>query len=218
MYVHPGQTDQFDILMNSRCSTDFLEFANALGWPLNIEQHCGFVGGLDQTYRTTGDVIRYYADATREVIFHDITLIPTVKDDPQQIQKKRHVGNDYVHIVWTESGEYPPATITSQFNAAHIIIHPLGNGLFSIRVSRKENVRQFGPLQDGMVLGKELLPVLVRETAINANLCCSMNISPDNYLQPFLRRKAHIEETIQKYKKEVPENFTTSFVDEAMPM
>lgn len=41
--------------------------------------------------------------------------------DDQQILKKRHVGNDMVHVVWSEhTRDYRPGTITSQFNDAHV--------------------------------------------------------------------------------------------------
>ncbi|ELP94482.1 tuberin, putative [Entamoeba invadens IP1] len=198
IYVKKGQSDQFDILMNETGSKEYVEFCNGMGWTLDIKSHNGFLGGLDKGYLSTGEIIRYYADSTKEVIFHDVVLIPTQKDDSQQLTKKRHVGNDYVHIVWNESGEYSPHTITSQFNAAHIVITPLGNGLHKIRIWRKQNVRQFGPLMDGMIVGKELLPALVRETAVNANYCCSLNISSDDYLKPYLRRTTLIKEIVEK--------------------
>ncbi|KAL7718957.1 Rap/Ran GTPase-activating protein [Entamoeba marina] len=198
IFVKKDQYDQYDILKNEDGSSAFREFASGLGWMLDIKTHNGFLGGLDKNYMSTGKNIRYFADATKEVIFHDITLMPTQKDDSQQLTKKRHVGNDYVHIVWNESGEYSPTTITSQFNAAHIIVEPIGNGLHRIRIWRKQNVRQFGPLMDGMIVGKELLPTLVRETAVNANYCCSLNISPDDYLKPYLRRTTLIKEIVEK--------------------
>lgn len=55
------------------------------------------------------------------------------------ISQKRHVGNDTVHIVWSEHGRnYSPNTITSQFNDAHVIIYPLHNGLYRIQIAKKD--------------------------------------------------------------------------------
>ncbi|GAB1222875.1 hypothetical protein ENUP19_0122G0017 [Entamoeba nuttalli] len=207
IYVKNGQYDQFDILKNQEGSPAYKEFVEGLGWTIDIETHSGFVGGLDKTYLSTGKNIRYFADATKEVIFHDITLMPTVLNDDQQIIKKRHVGNDYVHIIWNEADTYSPKTISSQFNAAHIVIKPIGNGLHKIRIWRKQNIRQFGPLIDGMIVGKEVLPNLVRETAINASYCCSLNISPDDYLKPYLRRTTLIQDIIDKNKGSSKTNF-----------
>ena len=67
--------------------------------------------------------------------------MPTNATDDQQIHKKRHVGNDIVHIVYSEhTKDYHPETITTQFNDAHVIVYPLANGLYRIQVYRKENV------------------------------------------------------------------------------
>lgn len=55
--------------------------------------------------------------------------------------QKRHIGNDIVHIIWSEhKRDYNPATITSQFNDAHVIIYPLPSGLFRIQIAKKEKV------------------------------------------------------------------------------
>jgi Rap/ran-GAP len=39
------------------------------------------------------------------VVFHISTLMPCQPDDPQFIEKKKHIGNDYVTIVYNDSGE-----------------------------------------------------------------------------------------------------------------
>ena len=61
-------------------------------------------------------------------MFHVVTMMPSKsqEQDEQQIHKKRQVGNDHVHVVWSEYGrEYRPSTISSQFNDAHIVIMPM---------------------------------------------------------------------------------------------
>ena len=56
--------------------------------------------------------------------------------------QKRHVGNDAVHIVWTENKrDYDPKTITSQFNDVHIVVYPMPNGLYRVQVFKKQQVR-----------------------------------------------------------------------------
>lgn len=112
------------------------------------------MGGLDKNL-STGESALYWANSTMEVMFHEIVAMPTIESDPQQIQKvnnnvetcfltvmqKRHVGNDFVHIIWSEHlRDYNPLTITSQFNEAHIIIYPLANGLFRIQTYRLPTV------------------------------------------------------------------------------
>lgn len=41
----------------------------------------------------------------KQVIFHVATLMPTKESDPQCTGKKLHIGNNYVNIVYNESGE-----------------------------------------------------------------------------------------------------------------
>ena len=63
-----------------------------------------------------------------EVMWHVVTLMPSKSQeaDEQQIHIKRQVGNDHVHIVWSEYGrDYRPSTISSQFNDAHIVVYPM---------------------------------------------------------------------------------------------
>ena len=39
------------------------------------------------------------------VVFHIATMMPTKEKDPKCNDKKRHIGNDYVTIVYNDSGE-----------------------------------------------------------------------------------------------------------------
>lgn len=199
IYVKPGQDDQKDILRNDSGSTLYREFVDALGWPVDLKTHRGYMGGLDKKL-TTGTIGPYYGNATMEVIFHDITLMPTNENDPQQIHKKRHVGNDIVHIIWSEhERDYSPTTITSQFNDAHIVIYPLKNGLFRVQVFRKEaKVPLFGPLLHGMAINKQLLKILVRQTSINAYRYVRYNTQ--GYSKPYVLRNMRIQEIMARYK------------------
>eukprot|EP00005_Dracoamoeba_jomungandri_P014899 CAMPEP_0174271780 /NCGR_PEP_ID=MMETSP0439-20130205/49046_1 /TAXON_ID=0 /ORGANISM="Stereomyxa ramosa, Strain Chinc5" /LENGTH=118 /DNA_ID=CAMNT_0015361991 /DNA_START=80 /DNA_END=433 /DNA_ORIENTATION=+ len=118
--------------------------------------------------------------------------MPTNEKDLIRLSKKRHVGNDYVHIVYSEhSSDYRAKTITSQFNNAHIVIYPLENGLYRVGIEKKEGMEEFGPLMDGMMLPPTLLPTLARETAIYAN--CVIN-EQKNYPSPLEQRLHYIKE------------------------
>jgi len=88
--------------------------------------------------------------------------------------------------------------VTSSFNFAHIVVYPLPNGLFRIQIFRKANVELFGPLQDGMVVPKRLLPLLVRQTALNANRV--VRHTQPGYERPFPTRKAMLQKIADSYK------------------
>ncbi|KAJ6228155.1 rho gtpase-activating protein [Anaeramoeba flamelloides] len=210
IYIAPNQIAQNDILSNENASPLFEEFINGLGWEVDLKHHLGYVGGLDTYNETDGATAPYYSDYQTEVIFHVITRMPNSKNNPKQINKKRHVGNDIVHIVWSENDDqdYDPTTITSQFNFAHIVIYPLPNGLFRIQIFTKQNVKFFGPLIDGLIVDKNSLPYLVRTTAMNANRLVRYN--QRGYKHTFPTRWDILIETIQRYKEEL--NFEDYFV------
>ena len=53
----------------------------------------------------------------------------------------RRLGNDEVHIVWSEHGrDYRRGIIPTEFCDVLIIIYPLANHLFRIQISRKPDV------------------------------------------------------------------------------
>jgi hypothetical protein len=49
-------------------------------------------GGLDTQFGHTGDEAVYEVFKDREIIFHVSTLLPYRDSDPQQLQRKRHIG------------------------------------------------------------------------------------------------------------------------------
>merc|ERR1712137_339514 len=202
LYVKEGQDDQKIILQNDEKSPLYEEFVRGLGWPIDIATHRGYLGGLDPL-GSTGETAPYFANATMELIFHEVTSMPSNPSDVQQIHVKRHVGNDIVHIVYSEhTSDYEPTTITSQFNDAHIIVYPLPNGLFRIQIYRKENVQLFGPLIHGMCVNKKLLVPLVRQTAINANRYVRYNTG--GYTRPFPTRARALDEIVERFEVRRP--------------
>jgi hypothetical protein len=49
-------------------------------------------GGLDTQFGQTGDEAVYQVFKDREIIFHVSSLLPYTEHDPQQLQRKRHIG------------------------------------------------------------------------------------------------------------------------------
>lgn len=171
VYVKTDVYAQNQILSTTfdQTSNHFKEFITGLGYPIDLATHIGYDGGLDLKNNRNGKTSIYYADFMNEIMFHAAPLLPTDPSDDQQIYKKRHIGNDHIHIVWCEQkGEYDSSTITSQFNQAHIIIYPLPNALFRVDICWKEELTWFGPLRKSIIVTKRTLPSLVRATAMSA--------------------------------------------------
>jgi len=51
-------------------------------------------GGLDTQFGQTGDEAVYQVFKDREIIFHVSSLLPYTDNDPQQLQRKRHIGKN----------------------------------------------------------------------------------------------------------------------------
>lgn len=185
LYVGPGQEDEASILRNGpeAVSSAYREFLQSLGWPINLNAHAGYAGGLEPG-TTVNDQALYWASSMLECIFHDTTalLYDEERDAARLIGKKRHIGNDHVHIVWNEHHrDYRPSTMRTDYANAQIIISPADQlHLFRISLYRDSAIGPFGPLFDGALVPRALLGPLVRATAVNAHraVLASMGRAP----------------------------------------
>ncbi len=202
VYVGEGQEDQSSILGNDNGSREYHQFLKGLGWPVDLQAHQGFRGGLHLD-GSAGTAAPYYANDRFELIYHVVSWMPTKESDPKQISKKRHVGNDHVHIIWSEhKRDYDPNVIVSQFNDAHIVIYPQPSGLFRVQIFRKEKLKLFGPLMDGMLVNKQVLSDMIRLTAVNAHR--SVRYGQKGYENPYVTRINYIREATRRYKQPKP--------------
>ncbi|XP_059375978.1 ral GTPase-activating protein subunit alpha-1 isoform X5 [Carassius carassius] len=197
-YVAEGQEDKHSILSNTAGSQAYEDFVSGLGWEVNLTSHCGFMGGL-QRNKSTGLTMPYFATSTVEVMFHVSTRMPPDSDD-SLTKKLRHLGNDEVHIVWSEhSRDYRRGIIPTEFGDVLIIIYPMKNHMYSIQIIKKPEVPFFGPLFDGAIVDGNILPTVVRATAINASRALKSLIP---LYQNFYEERARYLETIVQHHLE----------------
>uniref|UniRef100_UPI00398F7563 ral GTPase-activating protein subunit alpha-1 isoform X3 n=1 Tax=Pristiophorus japonicus TaxID=55135 RepID=UPI00398F7563 len=197
-YVAEGQEDKHSILTNIGGSQSYEDFVAALGWEVNLTNHCGFMGGL-QRNKSTGLSTPYFSTSTVEVMFHVSTRMPSDSDD-SLTKKLRHLGNDEVHIVWSEhTRDYRRGIIPTEFGDVLIVIYPMKNYMFSIHIMKKPEVPFFGPLFDGAIVDGKVLPSLVRATAINASRALKSLIP---LYQNFYEERARYLETIVQHHQE----------------
>ncbi|KAG0228760.1 Ral GTPase-activating protein subunit alpha-1 [Actinomortierella wolfii] len=184
LYVAPGQEGEQTILMNQKGSYLYERLVASLGKEVHLADHSGYLGGLERN-GSNGKTAIYFCSSTVEIMFHDATRMPTDYTDPRQMKKKRHIGNDHVHIIWSEHYRpYDRTTIGGDFGNVLIVLTPLcgrvgmtdledgadvdlDNILVAVEVIRDTNIPVFGPLLDGMVLPFSQLGPLVRQTAIH---------------------------------------------------
>ncbi|XP_060736569.1 ral GTPase-activating protein subunit alpha-1 isoform X4 [Tachysurus vachellii] len=198
-YVAEGQEDKHSILSNTSGSQAYEDFVSGLGWEVNLTSHCGFMGGL-QKNKSTGLTMPYFATSTVEVMFHVSTRMPPDSDD-SLTKKLRHLGNDEVHIVWSEhTRDYRRGIIPTEFGDVLIIIYPMKNHMYSIQIIKKPEVPFFGPLFDGAIVDSKILPTMVRATAINASRALKSLIA---LYQNFYEERARYLESIVQHHVEL---------------
>ncbi|XP_053488271.1 ral GTPase-activating protein subunit alpha-1 isoform X3 [Ictalurus furcatus] len=198
-YVAEGQEDKHSILSNTGGSQAYEDFVSGLGWEVNLTSHCGFMGGL-QRNKSTGLTMPYFATSTVEVMFHVSTRMPPDSDD-SLTKKLRHLGNDEVHIVWSEhTRDYRRGIIPTEFGDVLIVIYPMKNHMYSIQIIKKPEVPFFGPLFDGAIVDSKILPTMVRATAINASRALKSLIA---LYQNFYEERARYLESIVQHHVEL---------------
>ncbi|XP_034077888.1 ral GTPase-activating protein subunit alpha-2 isoform X4 [Gymnodraco acuticeps] len=196
-YIGEGQEDKCSILSNSAGSQAYEDFVSGLGWEVDLATHCGFMGGL-QRNGSTGLTAPYYATSTVETIFHVSTRMPS--DSDCLTKKLRHLGNDEVHIVWSEhSRDYRRGIIPTDFGDVLIIIYPMKNHMYFIQIMKKPQVPFFGPLFNGAIITGTLLPSLVRATCVNASRAVKSRLTL--YQSFYEERALYLEAIVQNHRE-----------------
>jgi len=150
LYQLPNQTKEEELFSNNKESPAFREFLDFLGDRIQLEGHTGFRGGLDVFNGHTGKESIYRNFRGQEVMFHVSTMLPYVDGDRQQLQRKRHIGNDVVSLVFQEGNTpFVPNMITTRFLHAYIVIQPVEpctvNTRYKVSVTARSDVPTFSP-------------------------------------------------------------------------
>ncbi|XP_013140912.1 PREDICTED: rap1 GTPase-activating protein 1 isoform X2 [Papilio polytes] len=150
LYQKYGQTTEEELFGNNETSPVFDEFLEMLGQRIKLKDHKGYRGGLDIQNGHTGSEAVYERHEERQIMFHVAPLLPHTAGDAQQLQRKRHVGNDIVALVFQEKATpFTPDMIASHFLHAFIVVTPLetngGETRYKVAVTAREDVPFFGP-------------------------------------------------------------------------
>ncbi|ODM95089.1 Tuberin, partial [Orchesella cincta] len=176
LYVGPGQAqNEPAILQNAYGSRRYRDFLQGLGSLIKLKETdpvSTFLGGLDKTGDADGEFACIWQDDLMQVIFHVATLMPTrLTTDPNCNGKKRHIGNDFVAIVYNNSDqEFDISTIKCQFLYACVIIQPLDHRTNRVFVKAKPSVVEDIGHTDVKIVSDQNLPVMARQMALHSNL------------------------------------------------
>ncbi|GFU20600.1 rap1 GTPase-activating protein 1 [Nephila pilipes] len=179
IYQKYGQTTEEELFGNRTHSPAMEEFLDLLGNRIKLKDFKGFRGGLDAHYGQTGEDSVYTQYKDSEIMFHVSTLLPYTEGDSQQLQRKRHIGNDIVAIVFQDTNTpFLPSMIASHFLHSYIVVQAVDpltpNVAYKVSVTAREGVPTFGPaLPNPTVFRKndELREFLLNKL-INAEIAC----------------------------------------------
>ncbi|NXG42374.1 RPGP2 protein, partial [Psilopogon haemacephalus] len=181
IYQKFRQTQEEELFGNNEESAAFKSFLSFLGDTITLQDFKGFRGGLDVSHGQTGAESVYTVFRDREIMFHVSTKLPfTEGDAQQQLQRKRHIGNDIVAIIFQEENTpFVPDMIASNFLHAYIVVQAESpaaeNAAYRVSVTAREDVPSFGPpLPSPPVFqkGPEFREFLLTKLINAENACC----------------------------------------------
>uniref|UniRef100_A0A3B4ZT04 Tuberin n=1 Tax=Stegastes partitus TaxID=144197 RepID=A0A3B4ZT04_9TELE len=201
VFVGAGQVNnEVAILSNEYGSNRYAAFLTGLGKLIHLKD-CDpdqiFLGGLDQ-YGDDGEFTYCWHDDIMQAIFHIATLMPNRESDKGCCNKKRHIGNDFVMVVYNDSGEdYKLGTIKGQFNFVEVIIKPLDYECNLVTLQCRKDLEGLVDTAVAKIVSDRNLPLLVRQMALHANMASLVHqyrANPsDAYASKWLARLRHIK-------------------------
>uniref|UniRef100_A0A8C6ZYF6 Tuberin n=1 Tax=Nothoprocta perdicaria TaxID=30464 RepID=A0A8C6ZYF6_NOTPE len=174
LYVGEGQSNnEIAILSNEHGSYRYTEFLTGLGKLIELKD-CQpdkiYLGGLD-VCGEDGQFTYCWHDDIMQAIFHIATLMPTKDLDKYRCDKKRHLGNDFVSIIYNDSGEdFKLGTIKGQFNFVHVIITPLDYDCNLVTLQCRKDMEGLVDTSVAKIISDKNLPFVARQMALHANV------------------------------------------------
>lgn len=150
LYAKDGQLTDDEMFSNETGSEGFQKFLNLMGESITLKGWIGYRGGLDTKNDTTGIHSIYTVYQGHEIMFHVSTMLPYSKENKQQVERKRHIGNDIVTMVFQEgedsSPAFKPSMIRSHFTHIFALVrYNKQNDSYRLKIFSEESVPLFGP-------------------------------------------------------------------------
>uniref|UniRef100_A0A2K5SDH7 Tuberin n=3 Tax=Cebus imitator TaxID=2715852 RepID=A0A2K5SDH7_CEBIM len=212
LYVGEGQSNsELAILSNEHGSYRYTEFLTGLGRLIELKD-CQpdkvYLGGLD-VCGEDGQFTYCWHDDIMQAIFHIATLMPTKDVDKHRCDKKRHLGNDFVSIVYNDSGEdFKLGTIKGQFNFVHVIITPLDYECNLVSLQCRKDMEGLVDTSVAKIVSDRNLSFVARQMALHANMASQVHHSRSNptdiYPSKWIARLRHIKRLRQRICEEAP--------------
>ncbi|XP_072838442.2 tuberin isoform X1 [Pogona vitticeps] len=210
LYVGEGQSNnELAILSNEHGSYRYTEFLTGLGKLIELKD-CQpdkiYLGGLD-VCGEDGQFTYCWHDDIMQAIFHIATLMPTKDLDKYRCDKKRHLGNDFVSIIYNDSGEdFKLGTIKGQFNFVHVVIKPLDYNCNLITLQCRKDMEGLVDTSVAKIVSDKNLSFVARQMALHANMASQVHHSrsnpTDTYPSKWIARLRHIKRFRHRIREE----------------
>ncbi|XP_027796182.2 tuberin isoform X7 [Marmota flaviventris] len=210
LYVGEGQSNsELAILSNEHGSYRYTEFLTGLGRLIELKD-CQpdkvYLGGLD-VCGEDGQFTYCWHDDIMQAVFHIATLMPTKDVDKHRCDKKRHLGNDFVSIIYNDSGEdFKLGTIKGQFNFVHVIITPLDYECNLLSLQCRKDMEGLVDTSVAKIVSDRNLPFVARQMALHANMASQVHHSRSNptdiYPSKWIARLRHIKRLRHRIREE----------------
>lgn len=200
IYVGEGQTTETAAFANSSGAPDYREFVEHLGQLRRLKGATFNTQGLDKCDDMDGEFAIVWNNEVTELVYHVTTMMPaSIHDDEMAVtaKKKRHTGNDYVNIVFNNSGDtFRFDMFPSAFNYVYIVITPsvrttflqtrthtmqtpVADRFYRVEVMTRDDFPGISSAHEPKMISGASLPRYVRNLALNACIFAEVWVNKD---------------------------------------
>ncbi|CAD6199750.1 unnamed protein product [Caenorhabditis auriculariae] len=198
VYIGAAQTSESEILANKCGSARYSAFLATLGKVTKLK-NCP--GGLQEGVH--GHYTYQFCDEMSEITFLVATLMPTnLEKDKDCNMKKKLIGNNYVTIIWNESGTpFKLGQFCRTFVQVALEVTPQDEQNLLVQVHAKTEIGCWLAMRRCLVTDRvvaRLLRKLTVRTQLSVNVWMSIQ-NGDNYISRGVDRLRKIQQIAEKY-------------------
>ncbi|KAG5837223.1 hypothetical protein ANANG_G00237040 [Anguilla anguilla] len=176
-----GQSTEEEMYNNEEATPAFRDFLELLGEQVCLRGFTKYAAQLDTKTDSTGTHSLYTTYQNYEVMFHVSTMLPYMPNNPQQLLRKRHIGND-IHVFVIVRVHNPCSDSTC----------------YSVAVTRMKDVPPFGPpIPSGATF---------RDPAVFRDFLLAKVINAENAAHKSEKFHTMATRTRQEYLRDLAEN------------
>eukprot|EP00026_Physarum_polycephalum_P000141 Phypoly_transcript_00141.p1 GENE.Phypoly_transcript_00141~~Phypoly_transcript_00141.p1 ORF type:complete len:1306 (+),score=201.35 Phypoly_transcript_00141:2561-6478(+) len=146
-----GQNDENQMFGNKDSTPELEQFMSMLGDKITLQGWNKFKGGLDIKANSTGTHSYFTEFKGNEIMFHVSTLLPYQDDDVQRVERKRHIGNDIVTIIFKSGNDsFSPTWLNTKFTHIFCVVSldrtdERGTPHYRMAIANKPDIQPYPP-------------------------------------------------------------------------